>query len=86
MKNTLNTKLSVFLISFIADSTQYFFNEEPETLGNLIKEKNSYGINFIKRFNVSKCKFENMSKKDIENYFNWDTHTILELKKTNFIK
>jgi hypothetical protein len=84
--NHLNTSNDIFLIAFNGISQQFIFANEPEQLGNLIKKHNKYGIVFIKRFNQSKSKFDNLSKQDVTTFFSWDTHSILELQKSNFIK
>lgn len=86
MKN-LTTANTLFLISFQGVSEHFIFsNGESEILGNLIQTHGRHGINFIKIYNKSKSKFERTTKKQIETLFNWDTHSIQQLEKTNFLK
>lgn len=85
--NTLSTAYGIFLVSFNGVSQHFIFSgNTPEELGNLIQEHGKYGIVFIKRFNQSKSKFDSLSKDNIKQLFSWDTHTILQLEKINFIK
>lgn len=87
MQNTVSTQFGVYLISFRAITNHFIFDgNTPELLGNLIQLHGQHGINFIKRYNQAKEKFERLSKAEITNLFNWDTHSIIELQKTNFIK
>ena len=87
MKNSsLSTEYGLFLVSFQGVLNHFVFSGNSETLGNLIQSHGKYGINFISRFNQSKSKFEKLSKSDVKNLFSWDTHSIQELKKINFIK
>jgi len=86
MKN-LTTANALFLISFHGVSEHFIFsNGENEILGNLIQAHGRHGINFIKIYNKVKSKFERTTKKQIEILFNWDTHSIQQLEKTNFLK
>lgn len=82
----ISTSHGLFLVSFNGNLQQYIFNTDNEALGNLIAEHGKYGIVFIKRFHPVSSSFKNMSKKDIEQMFSFDTHTIEQLKKINFIK
>lgn len=82
----LSTSHGLFLVSFNGNLQQYVFNTENEALGNLIAEHGKYGIVFIKRFNPVSSSFKSMSKKDIINFFSYDTYTMEQLKKINFIK
>jgi hypothetical protein len=86
MINTVNTYTGVFLIAFIADQNQYIFSPQNEVLGNLIQMYNRNGIEKIMRYNKAKCKFEKLSKADVKLFFDWDTHSILQLEKAKFIK
>ena len=86
MKNTVNTMRDIYLISFKGLTTKFIFDSEPETLGDLIQKYGKYGVNYIKYFDRSKDKFFKMSKDDVKRFFSYDTHTILELKKINYIK
>lgn len=87
MKNTVSTQFGVYLISFQGVSNHFIFDgNTPELLGNLIKQHGKHGVNFIKRYNQTKAKFESISKPLISQLFGWDTHSIIELQKTNFIK
>lgn len=82
----LNTQYGLFLVSFNGNLQQFIFDQEPEILGNLIQQHGKHGIVFIKRFVPVKSSFKTMSKKEIEQLFSWDTHTIEQLKNKNFIK
>ena len=86
MKNTVNTMIDIYLISFHGLTTKFIFDSEPETLGNLIQKYGKYGINYIKYFDRANDKFKKMSKEQVKMFFSYDTHTILELEKINFIK
>ena len=86
MKNTVNTLKDIYLISFKGLTTKFIFDSEPETLGNLIQKHGKYGINYIKYFDRANDKFLKMSKDDVKRFFSYDTHSILELQKINFIK
>jgi hypothetical protein len=82
----LSTQHGLFLVSFNGNLTQFIFDQENEVLGKLIQEHGKYGIVYIKRFDPVKSKFNVMSKKDIETFFSWDTHSIQQLRSKNFIK
>lgn len=82
----LSTSHGLFLVSFNGNLQQYIFNTDNEALGNLIAEHGKHGIVFIKRFHPVSSSFKSMSKQEISNYFSYDTHTIEQLKKVNFIK
>ena len=84
MKNTVNSMKDIYLISFKGLTTKFIFDSEPETLGNLIQKYGKYGINYIKYFDRANDKFLKMSKDDIKRFFDYDTHSILELQKINF--
>ena len=86
MKNTVNTMRDIYLISFQGLTTKFIFDSEPETLGNLIQKYGKYGVNYIKYFDRANDKFFKMSKDDVKRFFAFDTHSILELQKINFIK
>ena len=86
MKNTVNTMIDIYLISFKGLTTKFIFDSEPETLGNLIQKYGKYGVNYIKYFDRSKDKFLKMSKDDVKRFFSYDIHSILELQKINYIK
>ena len=86
MKNTLSTIQDIYLISFRGLTTKFIFYSEIESLGDLVKKYGKYGINYIKYFDRANDKFLKMSKDDIKRFFAYDTHSILELQKINFIK
>ncbi len=86
MKNTVNTMRDIYLISFKGSTTKFIFDSELETLGNLIQKYGKYGVNSIKYFDRANDKFLKMSKDDINRFFSYDTHSILELQKINYIK
>ena len=82
----ISTSHGLFLVSFNGNLLQFIFNTNNEALGKLIAEHGKYGIVFIKRFHPVSSSFKNMSKKEISTMFSYDTYTIEQLKKTNFIK
>ena len=86
MKNTVNTMIDIYLISFQGLTTKFIFDSKAETLGNLIQKYGKYGINYIKYFDRANDKFLKMSKDDVKRFFSYDTHSILELQKINYIK
>ena len=87
MKNVLTSAADLYLIEFRANHNHFIFNGgEPEELGNLIQAHNRYGIEKICRYNRVKMKFDKLSKSDVKRLFNFDTHSIIQLEKTNFIK
>ena len=86
MTNTVNTMIDIYLISFKGLTTKFIFNYEPEKLGDLIQKHGKNGINYIKYFDRAKDKFKKMSKAQVKMFFSYDTHSILELQKINYIK
>jgi len=87
MKNVLTTAGDLYLIEFRGNHEHFIFNGgEPEKFGDIIQAHNRYGIEKICRYNRVKMKFDKLSKKEVQTLFNWDTHTIEQIKKTNFIK
>ena len=86
MKNTVNSMEDIYLVSFKGLTIKFIFNSEPETLGNLIQKYGKNGINYIKYFDRANDKFLKMNKDEVKRFFSYDTHTILELQKINFIK
>jgi hypothetical protein len=82
----ISTSHGLFLVSFNGNLQQFIFNTDNEALGNLIAEHGRHGIVFIKRFYPVSSSLKKMSKKEIESMFSYDTHTIEQLKKANFIK
>jgi len=82
----LSTSHGIYLVSFNGTTQQFIFNSENEVFGNLIAEHGRYGIVFVKRFYTDKSVFKKMSKDEVSNCWSWDTHTIEQLKKINYIK
>lgn len=82
----LSSGQPIFSIDFHGVSQHFIFHNESEMLGNLIQKYGKHGIFSIKRYNPAKQIFKKLSKKEVENSFNWDTHSIEQLKKVNFIK
>lgn len=83
---TVATHFDVFLVAFRSKQEQYIFSGgEREALGKLIELHGQHGIDFIKRFDKAKSSFKPMSKATIKTLFGWDTHSILQLEKKNFI-
>jgi len=82
----LSTHQTIYLIDFHGVSQYFLFNSEPEQLGKLIELHGKHGIMKIKQYQPHKGTFKNLSKKEVENWFNWDTYSIEQLKKINYIK
>lgn len=82
----LSSGQPIFLIDFHGVAQHFIFHNKPEMLGNLISEHGKHGIVSIKLYDPAKGAFKKLSKKEVENWFNWDTHSIEHLKKINFIK
>ena len=86
MKKLNTNNEQTFLISFNWDNEKYIF-QGADALTEILKNKpEGKGIEYIKRFNPSKAKFENLSKNTIKSLFNYNTEAIELLQKTNFIK
>lgn len=82
-----STARAIFSVDFRGGPSEHFiFNDEPEILGNLIQLHGKHGILSIKQYDPAKGSFKKMSVKQIESWFGWDTHSIQQLKKINFIK
>ena len=86
MENSLSTIQDIYLISFRGLTTKFIFTSELETLGNLIQKYGKHGINYIKYFDRANDKFVKMNKDYVKRFFSYDTHSILELQKINFLK
>jgi len=83
---TISTAQTVFLISFNASSVKYLTDNQQSEIGTLVKEHGEHGVEKIMRLHTGSNKFEKLSKDTIKRLFGWDTHTIQELQKVNFIK
>ena len=88
MQNTiLNTDNRTFLITFKFQSTQgKFIFQKPIELKYILDNYDKNGIDKILEFDPSKAKFTKVSKKDILNFCNWETETILYLEKHYYFK
>ncbi len=88
MKNTvLSTANDLFLVEFHQTGHGFIFNSgEPETLGNLTEQHGRSGVFRISRYNAAKMRFEKCSTKLVAQLFSWDTHSIEQLKRVNYIK
>jgi hypothetical protein len=82
----LSSGNSIFLIDFRGTAQHFIFENKAETLGKLIALYGKHGIISIKKYNPTKENFKKLSKKEVISRFNWDTHSIIELEKTNFLK
>jgi len=82
----LNSSQPIFLVDFYGESEHFIFDYEPETLGNLVKLHGKNGVVSIKQYQPYKGNFKKLSAKEVSNYWSWDTHTIEQLKKINYIK
>lgn len=86
-KTILSTSNDLYLVEFHSVGNGFIFNgSEPEILGNLIQQHGRSGILKISRYNAFKMKFEKQSIKTVSMLFSWDTHSIEQLKRVNFIK
>ncbi len=81
----LSSGQAIFSIDFRGTTNHFIFGSSPETLGKLIAEHGKHGIVSIKQYDPAKGSFKKLSKKSVENWFNWDTYSIEQLKKINFI-
>lgn len=81
----LSTSRGIYSVEFQGQSQQFIFNSQVETLGDLISEFGKYGIVKIKQYVPHKGTFKTMSKKEVQSWFNWDTYSIEQLKKVNYI-
>ena len=87
MKNFISTEFGLFLVEFHGVIQQFIFSgNSNEELGNLIQQYGKHGVYAIKRFNTAKSQFQKISKKEVSNLFSWDTHSIEQLKRVNYIK
>lgn len=87
IEKTLSSGNDLYAVDFYGKSAHIIFNGgETGTLGKLCVLYGEHGIVSIRRYNASKMKFDKISKPMISNIFMWDTETILELKKTGYIK
>lgn len=82
----ISTSNAIFSVDFHGQSQHFLFNSSKEQLGNLIQSFGNHGIVKIKQYVPHKGAFKTMSKKDVENWFNWDTYSIEQLRKINYIK
>jgi hypothetical protein len=82
----LSTSKRIFSIDFHGTAEHFIFDDTPETLGNLVQIHGKHGILSIKQYQTAKGVFKKLSVKEIENWFSWDTHSIEQLKKINYIK
>lgn len=85
MSRILSSSKDIFLVEFRGIYEHFIYENNPEILGSLIEQKNRHGIEKICRYNQSKAKFEKLSKKLVKNLYSWDTHSIVQLEKANFI-
>lgn len=86
MNKAISTNRPVFLVKFLNSSENFIFGSSSEVLGDLIENNGNNGIEFIKQFDSNSNSFKKMSKKEVKNWFDWETYTIEQLKKVNFIK
>jgi len=82
----ISTSNAIWSVDFHGQCAHFIFNNELETLGKLIAEHGKYGIVKIKQYVPHKGTFKTMSKKEVQSWFDWDTYTIEQLKKINYIK
>jgi len=88
MKNQqyISTNTPIYMVKFLNSTECFIFGSTSEILGDLIAKNGNNGIDFIKKFQPHKGTFKALSKKDVQSWFSYDTHTIEQLKKINFIK
>lgn len=85
MKKAISTNRPVYMVKFLNSTEAFIFGSDAEVLGNLIQSNNSIGIDYLKQFEPSKGTFKKMSKEAVKSWFSYDTHSIEQLKKINFI-
>ena len=79
--NYINTDQRTFLIKFAwTISGGRFIFQEGDDLMNLIKEKGSRGIEYIKEFDPVKGTFKRVSKQSVLDTFSFDTEPYLYLQ------
>jgi hypothetical protein len=84
--NYLETSKDLYLIEFHGNKNGVIFNgNDVGVLGDLIQLHGKHGILQMRRYNALKMKFDKLSKQMICQLFNHDTHSFIELKKTNFV-
>lgn len=76
----------IFLIEFNAKSSGIIFKNDVGTLGEIIRLYGKHGIFRLSRYEPAKMRFKKMNKNLISTLFSWDTDSIIEMKKLNFIK
>lgn len=84
--NTLNTSQALYMIVFHGVTQKFIFNDTPGVLGDLIQQHGQHGIVEVRRFNSAKASFGRLAKSELKSFFDWDTHSIEQLKAKNFIK
>lgn len=86
MENFLKTSDDLFIVKFNTTSNGFVFTGSTSgVLGDLIERLGSGGIDKICRYNGAKMKFERISKELVKQLFSFDTYTIEQLKRVNFI-
>jgi hypothetical protein len=84
--NYLETSNDLYLVEFHGNTGGIIFNGgDTGVLGDLIQLHGQHGILQIRRYNAKNTKFDKLSKSLVKQLFNHDTHSFIELKKTNFI-
>ena len=81
----LESSHRIYLVDFHGVSQHFIFNDKKEQLGDLIELHGTHGVERIKQYVPHKGTFKTMSKKEVQSWFDWDTHSIEQLKKVNFI-
>lgn len=84
--NYISTRYRTFIIKFRGDSDRYIFDYSNGTLGDIINNHNKHGIEYLKEYDSVKDSFKSLTKAKIIATFDHDTHSIVELQKTGYIK
>lgn len=79
----MNTNEHIFLISFNGVTGKFI--TIASGIGDVVKYNNKHGIERIKLFNSVKETFEGLSKKHLLSLIDYDTHSLIEVQKTNYL-
>tara|TARA_R110000851_G_scaffold231366_1_gene384188 strand:- start:44 stop:286 length:243 start_codon:yes stop_codon:yes gene_type:complete len=79
----ITTKRNIYLLKFRNSSELFIFQSEKEFLDVLKLPNSQHGIEYVKYFNKIN-KFNYLKKKDLRNYFSYNTEVIEVLNKIRF--
>lgn len=84
MKNVISTNQAVFMVKFLNSNECFIFDSGAEILGDLIQKRGNAGVEYIKQLEGGT--FKRLTKKQVNSWFKYDTHSIEKLKRVNYIK